>query len=124
MTLVDTSAWVEALRKNGRAEFKERVKALMQAQEAAACEMVLLELWNGVQGDEEKKSLAAIERHVKLLPLTSDVWKSAYELARQSRVRGLTIPATDLLVAACARCNGAELYHNDSHFSLLAAVPS
>jgi len=122
MTLIDTSAWVDALRKDGRPEFKERVKALMLARQAAVCEMVLLELWNGARGEAEHKSLTAIEGQVKLLPLSPGVWNLAYQLARAVRAQGLTVPASDVLIAACARYYEAELYHNDSHFDLMSTV--
>ena len=119
MTLIDTSVWVEALRKDGRPGFKERVKQLMLARQASVCEMVLLELWNGARGEAEQRSLAAIEGQVKLLPLSPDVWRLAYRLARYARAQGLTVPASDVVIDACARYYEADLYQNDSHFELI-----
>ena len=122
MTLIDTSAWVEALRKEGRPEFRDQVRKLMLDRGAALCELVLLELWNGARGDAERKALAAIERQVKLLPLTNGVWNLAFQLARDCRDRGLTVPATDVAIAACARFYEAELLHNDSHLAMMLAT--
>ncbi len=119
MTLIDTSAWVEALRRSGLPQFKERVREIMLAGQAAICEMVVLELWNGARGEEEKRSLRLILEQLKLLPISSEVWEASYELARNLRVRGITIPAQDVLIAATARYYDAELYHNDSHFALI-----
>jgi predicted nucleic acid-binding protein len=61
----------------------------------------------------------------KLLPelsIDEDVWQGAFELARRARTAGVPIPATDLLVAACARHHSADLEHADSDFTYLANV--
>jgi predicted nucleic acid-binding protein len=36
-------------------------------------------------------------------------------LARKCRAAGLTVPATDLLIAACALHHRLEVEHNDEH---------
>ena len=41
---------------------------------------------------------------------------------KSKRKKGITIPATDLLVAACAQTNGARLLHFDSHFDRLGSA--
>jgi predicted nucleic acid-binding protein len=41
---------------------------------------------------------------------------------RRARRSGKTIPATDILIAACARRHGVELEHADQHFAALAAL--
>ena len=124
MTLVDTSSWVEALRRDGREEVRARVEALLMQGDAVACDMVWLELWAGARGGTEKRRLAEMERVIPCLPTTEGVWQKARELARACRSAGSTVPATDLLVAACACVHGADLEHCDEHFGLiLEAAP-
>jgi predicted nucleic acid-binding protein len=53
------------------------------------------------------------------LPITDAVWMDAFELARRARAAAVTIPATDLLIAACARHYSIELETTDSDFALL-----
>jgi predicted nucleic acid-binding protein len=84
--------------------------------------MVRLELWNGARGDREKKVLREFERLLPELEIDVDVWEVAYELARRARASGVTVPATDLLIAACAKRHGAELEHSDSDFAQLARL--
>jgi predicted nucleic acid-binding protein len=48
-----------------------------------------------------------------------DVWRGAYALARKARAAGVSIPATDLLIAACAKRHDAEPEHSDSDFTQL-----
>jgi predicted nucleic acid-binding protein len=82
--------------------------------------MVRLELWNGAKGDREKKVLRDFERLIPELPMTAEVWNDAYERARQCRKAGVTVPATDLLIDACAFHHGATIEHADSDFDLIA----
>lgn len=119
MKLVDTSSWVEQLRRGGDAVVRERVEALLVAGEAAWCPIVRLELWNGARGDQEAAVLAEMEEEVVSLDIGPAVWDDAVVLARSARKKGVTVPVTDLLVAACAHRHGVSLEHNDSHFPLI-----
>lgn len=56
------------------------------------------------------------------LPIDAAVWDRAATLASGARRRGITIPATDLLVAACARHHEVALLHHDRHFELIASL--
>ena len=42
--------------------------------------------------------------------------------SEQARDRGVTAPATDLLVFATVRVHGLELLHRDAHFDRLAEL--
>jgi predicted nucleic acid-binding protein len=118
--LIDTSAWIQALRPDGDSETKAQVTTLLEAGEAAWCAMVRLELWNGAQGEHERRVLQEMERTLPDLEMSAAVWKLAEELARTARKRGRTIPSTDLLIAACARHHEVEVEHRDAHFDELA----
>jgi predicted nucleic acid-binding protein len=56
------------------------------------------------------------ERLLPELGIDDDVWRGAYELARKARSGGVSIPATHLLSAACAKRHDADLEHSDSDF--------
>ncbi len=116
MKLVDTSAWVEYLRP-GLSEVGERVEALVLADEAAWCDMVLLELCNGARGAAEKRKLDELRRAARKLEIRHEVWEFAHRLASRCRDKGKTFPAADILVAACATHYGVELEHKDAHFT-------
>ncbi len=118
--LVDTSAWIEALRRDGDPAVRDQVRTLVTDDAAVLCDLVVLELWNGARGDRETQALTEITRELARLPTTDEVWRTAVNLARACRTQGLTVPATDLVVAACARAHGASLLHRDRHFDLIA----
>ncbi len=124
MVLIDTSSWIHFLRPDGDAEVRARVTAALDAGSARWCPLIRLELWNGAGGDRERKVLRSFERLVPELAVTDAVWTTAYEMARRCRAAGTTVPATDLLIAACAREHGATVEHADGDFDAIArAVP-
>ena len=83
---------------------------------------MLLELWNGVRGDYEKKRLKQLEQEMICLPTTSSVWEKARLLARLCRENGVTAPATDVLVVACARTHEVTIEHQDAHFAAILSL--
>jgi len=119
LTLVDTSAWIHSLRPQGDAQITARVRGLLVQGDAAWCPIVKLELWNGARGEHEKAVLREMEKTLPELDISADVWTCACDLARKVRKAGFTVPATDLLVIACARHHRAAVEHADTHFAIL-----
>jgi predicted nucleic acid-binding protein len=122
MKLIDTSSWIDAMRRDGDPEVKARVVALVRAGTAAWCDMVRLELWSGLRGAAERKQMEELEADVINLATTEAVWAKARLLAQRARAKGITVPATDLLIAACAWEHGVEMEHDDAHLTALAAL--
>jgi predicted nucleic acid-binding protein len=122
MLLVDTSSWIHFLRPDGDKLVRSRVDAALRAGTASWCALVRLELWNGARGEKEKKVLREFERLLPDLAITAEIWNDACDLARRCRVHGVTVPATDLLIAACARGHGAGLEQADGDFDAFARV--
>ena len=58
------------------------------------------------------------------LPIDNGVRREACGLVRRTRVRGVTVPAADVLIVACARYHGAALVAAGSNFAPLASVDS
>jgi predicted nucleic acid-binding protein len=122
MVLVDTSSWIHFLRPDGDLVVRARVDAALRAGAARWCPLVRLELWNGAGGERERKVLREFERLIPELAIDAETWSDACDLARRCRSAGVTVPAADLLIAACARQHGAPLEHADSDFDAIARV--
>jgi predicted nucleic acid-binding protein len=120
--LVDSSSWIHFLRPNGDPVVRARVRAALVNGDACWCPLVRLELWNGAAGDRDRKILRDFEAVLPELTIDDDVWASAYELARRARAAGVSVPATDLLIAACAQRHGVALDTADSDFKRLATL--
>ncbi len=93
---------------------------LLRRGQAAWCAPVRLELWAGVNSDQERRILRHYEKVLPDFPVTADVWREACALGSAARGKGIRIPAFDLLIAACARHHGAGIESADSHFDLKA----
>jgi predicted nucleic acid-binding protein len=122
MILVDSSSWIHMLRPNGDAQVRERVTRALEAGEACWCPIIRLELWNGAGGDRDKKVLRDFERLLPELAIDAAVWSDAFDLARRARSAAISVPATDILIAACARRHRVELEHADSDFARLEKI--
>ncbi len=118
MNLVDTSAWVEFLRKKGDPAVKQAVARLIQADLSAYTCPVRFELLSGVKPEEETDLEQAFEfsHH---LPFERDDWREAALLERQFRAKGLTIPRNDLFVATVAIRVGLPVVCRDAHFDAM-----
>jgi predicted nucleic acid-binding protein len=122
--LVDTSSWVEALRADGSGDVRSRVQEILVSGQAVVCDMVLLELWNGARGEQERRKLSRLEAELEVLPTSDEIWALARRLAQRARERGRTFPAADILIAACAVGNGAEIEVVDEHIEHLRKIAS
>ena len=110
------------LRPNGDPAVRDRVKAALNGGLACWCPVVQLELWNGARGQHEQNMLQKFADTLPELSIDEDVWTEAYALARRARAQGVTVPANDVLIAACARYHGASLETADSDFGFLASI--
>lgn len=119
MILIDTSSWIHLLRPDGEPAVRGRVEAALRAGDACWCPIVQLELWNGARGGSEQRVLRRFAAVLPELPMDGTVWSAAYNLARRARARGVTVPAADVVIAACAHRHGAALESADKDFELL-----
>ena len=122
MVLVDSSSWIHYFRARGDAVVRDRVIRLLQQGEAAWCPLIRLELWNGAGSEEDRRALREHELWVPDLSVTDEVWAKACELASHCRRRGRTSPATDVLIAACARHYHVAIESSDTHFEFLMRI--
>ncbi len=121
MKLVDTSAWVEFLRRKGDPVVKQAVARLLQADLAAYTCPVRFELLSGVKPEEETdlEQAFAFSQH---FPFERQDWDEAARLERRFRANGLTIPRNDLFVATVAIRTRSPVVCRDSHFNAMRQV--
>lgn len=118
--LIDTSAWILALRPDGSPEAREEVRRLLESSRAATAGIVMLELLSGTRSQREFRELREELGALRLLDITSATWERAYRLGYDLRRAGLTIPSVDVLIAALALEHECSLLHADRHFDLIA----
>jgi len=119
MTLLDTSSLVHFLRRKGDPVVKERVRSILRGGDAAICPMVEVELSMGVASERDGRDVAELCGLLVALPVDGRVWEEAARLGRACRRNGTPVPASDLVIAACARIHGARIESVDIHFRVL-----
>jgi predicted nucleic acid-binding protein len=110
------------LRPDGDAQVRGRVTRALAAGRAFWCPIIRLELWNGAGGDRNKKVLRDFEQVLPELGIDDAVWNEAFDFARRARSAGISVPATDILIAACTRRHQVEPEHADSDFARLEKI--
>jgi predicted nucleic acid-binding protein len=119
MVLVDSSVWIEALRRDGRLDVKLALENLLEGYEAAWCGPVKLEVLGGARAQDRAK----LEAHfdcIPYFPMKDEAWDSAKNLAWRLRDKGYTAPWNDILIAALSVKAGCRIYAMDKHFELMS----
>jgi len=119
--LVDTSAWIEYLRKTA-SDVNVRVRALELTDQLAVTEVVVMELLAGARDPAEETSLRRFVGGFSFLPLVGlGDYEHAADLFRRCRRQGVTVRTmTDCLIAAVAIRNDVPVLHADGDFDVLA----
>jgi predicted nucleic acid-binding protein len=118
--LVDTSVWVEFLRRSGSRAIQTQLRPLVLNGDVALTEWIVLELMTGLRASEKPgvllEGLAAVHR----LSFPEDGWRAAWNLAAGLRKRGVTPSAADCYIATVAIAAEVTLIHCDGDFEAIA----
>ena len=118
MTLIDTSGWIDLLRRNGDPATKKAVSILIETRQAAYCGPVEFELLSGARPNELPDLRAALSFGTRLA-FPQACWHRAAEFEQALRKRGVTVPRDDIFVAAAASFHNVPLYARDPHFEMM-----
>lgn len=121
MKLVDSSLWVEFLRRKGDPRIKNRVARLLEENQIACTCPIRFELLSGVKADEEDYLKRALEFSNHIAFEEND-WRAAAALERQLRTRGVSIPRNDLFVATVAIRAEIAVLCRDQHFNIAQKI--
>jgi predicted nucleic acid-binding protein len=121
VVLVDTSVWIEVMRKSKPLNLETHV----DLDDVVTCLPVVQEVLQGI--DREDYFRVAREAMWALpiveSPMRSEVVSEAIDLYRRARRAGLTVRSTvDCLIAACAIRHDLTVLHVDRDFTQLARI--
>jgi len=120
MVLIDTSAWIFALKKSFHPFVKERIEKILMESDAAINGMIELELLGGVKTEKEFERLKNRLDALYYIETDRSLWNDASQLAFRLKRKGVHIPYADILIAASAMQEKAILVHADAHFDVVA----
>lgn len=118
--LIDTSAWIAALRGDDPA-VQKAVDRLLEADRALFCGVVEMELLHGMRPKEKDKLLFLFEA-LPFLDIDREDWQAAGHLLNDLRSKGKAVPATDALLAVLCLRHEVALLTLDKHFDAIPKV--
>lgn len=122
MILVDTSVWIDWLRKV-KGEKTDLLDRMLDEEEIVLAPVVLQELLQGARGAAELVELRGCFDSLPMLLHSIATYANAGTLYARCRWVGITPRSPhDCLIAQLAVENGAPLLQDDKDFSLLAQV--
>ncbi len=120
MVLVDSSVWIEYLRR-GRGELFDAVEVLLDESRALLCGMVEMEVIQGLRG-RDRDTVGEMFATLRYLETERRDYIAAGGRLRELRSRGITIPAADCLIGTLALRHDLPLLTLDRHFDHLPDV--
>jgi predicted nucleic acid-binding protein len=119
--LADTSAWIEFLRATG-SEANRRLRALIEHDQLATTDVVLMEVLAGARDDGHRDRLRALLARCEFVPVAgARDFEDAADIYRACRQAGDTVRAlTDCLIASVAMRAGLSVLHTDRDFDAIA----
>jgi hypothetical protein len=120
MVLIDTSAWLFALKKNFHPAIKERIEHWLVESDVAICGMIALELLGGTKSEKEYIRLKSRLDALYYIEADKVLWDLSSKLAFDLKRKGISIPYADIVIATCALKERAILVHADSHFDSIS----
>lgn len=114
--IVDTCVWIEFFREP-ESELTLHLKGLLRERKVIMVGMVMAEILQGVKAQKEANLVKQNLEKLPYLEITRDTWASAGEISASLRGTGITIPLSDLIIAAMALSGDHEIFTIDPHFN-------
>lgn len=113
--LVDTSVWVEALKRPDSSVTKELTK-LIDAGVVIVAGVILTELLQGCRIPKERELLDSKLAVFPYIEVTKKIWEKAGILGAQLRAEGKILPLSDLLISSLSIEYDLSVFTLDPHF--------
>ncbi len=119
--VADTSGWIPFFNEPGSAE-KRALDALIDADRLVMVGVVLAELIQGCRTPKEAEATTSRLAGLQFIETTFSTWRRAGELSFGLRRQGVTLPLSDLVIAALVLEHRLEIYTRDPHFKKVAGL--
>lgn len=119
--LIDTSAWIDFFT-HSASPAAEVVDRLIRNDLACVTGVVVTELLRGTRTTQARTLLLDKLQPLTFLETRREIWIAAGELAASLNQAGITLPLTDILIAAVAKASECSIYTTDAHFSRIPHV--
>ena len=86
------------------------------------CGIVLFELIQGVKSDKEKAVVMNALSGLPYLEMNEQLWQKSAELSSSLKKKGMTLPLSDIFIAAIAIEHTLSVFTLDKHFEQIPGV--
>ncbi len=117
--VIDSSAWIFALRPRPFEPIRQRVDELLAEGRVLLTGMIEMEILTGTRTSKELAELRELLGGPTRIDTVETDWAAAAEMACGLRRAGYTVPSSDALIAHQARRLGAGIVHADRDFVAL-----
>jgi predicted nucleic acid-binding protein len=121
MVLVDSSVWIEAVRRDGSLEHKVGLEGLVAAAEAMFCGPIKLEVLGGARV-QDRQRLSSYFACIPYRAIEDSDWELAKDCAWRLRDSGQNLPWNDILIASLSIKWACRVYAKDQHFETMRDV--
>lgn len=121
MVIADTSVWIPFFNEPASVP-KRELDRLLDADHVALVGVVLAELIRGCRTVREADKVTSQLAGLTFLETSFGTWKRSGELSFALRRKGITLPLSDLVVAAQALEHRCPVYTLDPHLELVPGL--
>jgi len=121
LVFIDTSAWIEYLKKTAH-PITKKIESALLLNTATTCQLVLAELIQGARSEKETALIMDLALVARILKESESTWQQAGFLANKLRKQGKTLSLIDCYLAVLAKENKAVILTLDKHFSIIAGL--
>jgi predicted nucleic acid-binding protein len=115
MILVDTSAWIDFFRNQGR--LADTVDQLLESDDAAVCGPIITEIRRGLRSNADRSQVLPLLSACHHLEQPAALWEDAGDLGTMLGKRGANVKTLDLLIATYALTHTVALLTADADFA-------
>ena len=121
MVIADTSVWIPFFNRPDSLE-KTALDLLIDADEIALVGVVLAELLQGCRTPSERDALSDALLALPYYEVIQSTWSQTGNLSAQLLRKGITLPLSDLIIAAMAIERDCRIYSLDTHFKKIPGL--
>jgi len=121
VVIADTSVWIPFFNQPESLE-KREIDALIDADGLVLVGVVLAELLQGCRTPKEADTILSKLAGLRFRETDFSTWKRTGELSASLRRKGITLPLSDLIIAALALEHHCQVYALDPHFEQIPGL--
>ena len=118
--IVDTSIWIEYFRNNEK--YVPLIEKNLSLENILITGLIIAELLHGVKGSREYEMLSGSIAAVPYVECVYEDWIKTGKILNDLKKKGISIPLTDVLIAAVAHRENAAVFTLDRHFKDILVV--